>query len=1176
MVLGTALCLAACEAQPAEQNPAGNGKGTYECSINASSIDTRTVNNGLHTEWQDTDILSIFYQNANGYGHSAFTYSGNNVFTGKVTDPAKPGDWYAVYPESSGNVTPASVSVTIPAASKQSGNGSMAHLAGEGFPLVGEASAVAEGATPTFAMCQVAAVGKFVICNTTGKAITVSRIEFTAPAWLAGSFRADLTTSLSWEAAGSNSKTVVLNVEDAQQIAAGESAEFYMGMMPFSATGEYTISVFASCEDTEAECTKVLENQSITLSAGTITRIGFSFVHENEDPDEPMEPETGNVYEKVSAEPANWSGTYFVVNTAGNKLFAPFAENASSYAVDVTVKDGKIVSNAALDKYAVTISGGTDNHGNLSGKKAYDVKNSDGKYIFYSQGKLMIQDNNRNIGDNNTEYSYRHAFSYDANGVQMISSGTTSGQSKYYHNFANGAFIYQKDQTANRVQLYKLAGTAPIIIAQDQNLTFADESVTIATGFEQALQLGDVIDLPQTVMGAETEVTYSSSDSSVAELTGNSKIRINGEGQTTITATAAESEYWNAASASYTITVVNYEQPVPPAPAGYYVKLDEDPGQSGWAGKYLVVNTAENKAFAAFSNVSGYAVDVQPVDGIIEATADVDRYALTVAGGTQDHSNGGGKAYDVMNADGKYVWVSGSAIQISDSNAKSGYSYMHTFTFSSNGVQMRSSRMSGGSSKYYITYSGSAFAYNSTESNRVQLYRYQEGPVKRSQNLMFPESSITWNVGEGQEYKTGSTYAMPQTAGGAQTAVTYSSSDTAIAEIVGNSQIRINAAGSVTITATAAENDEYKSASASYTLTIKDHEAVPETDLGTFNLESNALNQYLNATSHYTDDNWKTVTVITSSPFSSMCGVGGEGYDFPTPVTVNWTGNNKQNVTVSIYSDSSRSADSLDQTASSTSTSVKFYNLIPNRKYYYTVALNDGTELDRGYFNTTGRRRQLKTTNTVSEDYATNVRDLGGMVTSDNKTLNYGLVYRGSNMRRIGSAEKAVIRDYMKVRLDVDLRRDEYGVTATSVFPESEVAYSHVAYDGTSMTDFLNKSKVNKTFSDIISYVSQGKAVYIHCKSGADRTGYVCMLIEAVCGVSLADCTKDYEITSFSKAGSRDRCGQKNAYLFQEALKHVLAAEGSTFQQKAINTLKTDGGITDAQIKALQDAMIQK
>lgn len=846
-----ALCATACQIEPIGETPSNN----VEFSIVAKCPATKTANDGLATVWSEGDSFSAFYKHSGKYVNSRFNYQGENVFTGTISVPDKPCDWYAVYPYNSTASSPEDVYVGINNNVTQAGNNSTAHLAGEYFPLYGCAKNVTDPDSAEITMHQVAAVAKFSVTNNEAEDLVVSQIIFRAPALLGGGFTANLTESdIVWKpVAGTTSNTVNLTVIEGTAIPSGESADFYVGMMPFDVTGDFLIVVNGTANGNFVSCEKNISNRHIALTAGTITRIGFNFTLGEDGPDTPVDPvdPVGNgFYEKITSDPGQtgWAGKYLVVNTDGTKAFAAFADNASTYAVDVTVEDNKITSTPEIDAYALTITGGTDNHGNVSGQKAYDVHNSNGDIIFYSQGAIKIQEVAQNVGDDKeTIYSYRHAFMYDGS-VQMISSGTTSGQNKYYFNYKNGSF--------------------------------------------------------------------------------------------------------------------------------------------GYFGGSSSAQTAEVKA------------------------------------------------------------------------------------------------------------------------GRVDFYRYVEG-----------------NTGGGSDSGEGSEGGE----GGGET-----------------------------------------------TPDVPDVPEVPETDLGTFNLESNALNQYLNATSHYTDDNWKTVTVITSSPFSSMCGVGGEGYDFPTPVTVNWTGNNKQNVTVSIYSDSSRSADSLDQTASSTSTSVKFYNLIPNRKYYYTVALNDGTELDRGYFNTTGRRRQLKTTNTVSEDYATNVRDLGGMVTSDNKTLNYGLVYRGSNMRRIGSAEKAVIRDYMKVRLDVDLRRDEYGVTATSVFPESEVAYSHVAYDGTSMTDFLNKSKVNKTFSDIISYVSQGKAVYIHCKSGADRTGYVCMLIEAVCGVSLADCTKDYEITSFSKAGSRDRCGQKNAYLFQTALDHVLSAEGSTFQQKAINTLKTDGGITDAQIKALQDAMIQK
>ncbi len=36
---------------------------------------------------------------------------------------------------------------------------------------------------------------------------------------------------------------------------------------------------------------------------------------------------------------------------------------------------------------------------------------------------------------------------------------------------------------------------------------------------------------------------------------------------------------------------------------------------------------------------------------------------------------------------------------------------------------------------------------------------------------------------------------------------------------------------------------------------------------------------------------------------------------------------------------------------------------------------------------------------------------------------------------------------------------------------------------------------------------------YIHCLEGKDRTGYVCMVIEALCGASYEELVEDYFIT---------------------------------------------------------------
>jgi hypothetical protein len=65
---------------------------------------------------------------------------------------------------------------------------------------------------------------------------------------------------------------------------------------------------------------------------------------------------------------------------------------------------------------------------------------------------------------------------------------------------------------------------------------------------------------------------------------------------------------------------------------------------------------------------------------------------------------------------------------------------------------------------------------------------------------------------------------------------------------------------------------------------------------------------------------------------------------------------------------------------------------------------------------------------------------------------------------------------------------------------------------------FNGEYKLTTILTKIFDTVNAGKGVYIHCKVGADRTGYTCMLLEAILGVTQGLCDVDYELTSFSGA----------------------------------------------------------
>ncbi len=95
-----------------------------------------------------------------------------------------------------------------------------------------------------------------------------------------------------------------------------------------------------------------------------------------------------------------------------------------------------------------------------------------------------------------------------------------------------------------------------------------------------------------------------------------------------------------------------------------------------------------------------------------------------------------------------------------------------------------------------------------------------ETPTQQTQTLSFPAAAYTVTFGE--------SFSAPKVEG-AQTTVTYSSSNTDVASIdATEGSVTIIGVGTTTITASAVENESYTAASASYTLTVNEKEVVDD------------------------------------------------------------------------------------------------------------------------------------------------------------------------------------------------------------------------------------------------------------------------------------------------------------------------------------------------------------
>lgn len=303
---------------------------------------------------------------------------------------------------------------------------------------------------------------------------------------------------------------------------------------------------------------------------------------------------------------------------------------------------------------------------------------------------------------------------------------------------------------------------------------------------------------------------------------------------------------------------------------------------------------------------------------------------------------------------------------------------------------------------------------------------------------------------------------------------------------------------------------------------------------------------------------------------------------------ITWTDAASNSTVITTYEDQALTQKVWSQYASARSTSADVYNLIPGLTYYYTVS-EGSTVWEKGYFNTTGRRRMIKVSDTEKIGHANNCRDLGGLVVTDKgakKTIKYGYLYRGTNLDKTTDTEKAFMTDFMKIRMDVDLRSgtssgpgstEDGSYNCYRPFDPTRYDVGYINPGFTDFTDLTNVEKVKPVINTILSMATSGKSTYFHCRIGADRTGYFAMLIEGLLGVSEKDCSIDYELTCFSDAvgEKRYRNVAGNNQYFRQGLNYLRGQDGDTFQNKIENYLVNTVGIDQKLIDEFKSIVLQ-
>ncbi|MBQ6244921.1 MAG: tyrosine-protein phosphatase [Bacteroidales bacterium] len=548
---------------------------------------TKTANDGDHTNWTEGDQLSVIHSapNASTFWLSPFTYNpyyGAYAFYGTVSKLSANNDWYAVYPYDAKHVSAESVSLTFPATQVQTGNAGTAHLAGETMPMFGKAENVARSTDLSIQMKNLLSVAEFKVTNSAASPITVREIEFTAPQPVSGAFSVNLTGDAPVLTAGAKAtKTIRLTVDEGSPIAVDDASTFNIAIAPFTAPAGSQIKIKVTANCSHLGDTPVYFYQTITLENEARFESGiFKTINVRFDENHSTNPDGASAGE-VNLEPGEQpeDGEYLLVYEDGNSsmAFAAFGEYKSQhYAIPVTVVDGVVIPQPGedLSRFAMTLEVATESdgspmeHPNDAGHYAYNVRNSEGQYVFYSTGggnldaedALQIKDVNEMEIDGTT-YKYYHTFVQAEDGVQILSSiSGASGGNKYLLAYTQDkGFYYEENNSGQKLHLYLIGGT----VKERQTLEFGAESETWNIGSDYEIG-GTYPGLP--VSGTYyTEVTYSSSNVGVAEIVpdnGGYKIKINSLGRTTITATAEGTDAYYGASDSYTLLIRDPDAPV--------------------------------------------------------------------------------------------------------------------------------------------------------------------------------------------------------------------------------------------------------------------------------------------------------------------------------------------------------------------------------------------------------------------------------------------------------------------------------------------------------------------------------------------------------------------------------------------------------------------------------------
>ncbi len=176
---------------------------------------------------------------------------------------------------------------------------------------------------------------------------------------------------------------------------------------------------------------------------------------------------------------------------------------------------------------------------------------------------------------------------------------------------------------------------------------------------------------------------------------------------------------------------------------------------------------------------------------------------------------------------------------------------------------------------------------------------------------------------------------------------------------------------------------------------------------------------------------------------------------------------------------------------------------------------------------------------------------------------------------KLNDEQRQFILDTFGIKTDIDLRSDMecYGMTGSPLGPTVkwyQWSYSKFGYG------YLFTDDGYKSFKTVFTLMldEANYPIVFHCIGGADRTGVLATMLNALLGVEEDELAKDYEATWFPSAcGVVDKVHRE---WFEAYLGRINKYEGSNLREKAENFAIKSCGLTMDDINKFRDIMLEK